>query len=127
MNLAAQATVETSPRDAERLLYRHLVDEVLRGVIDGDEQVMSDIRRFGGSLRFVNGQFQFTLPALFEFASERCKERGLQAAAQADYRAFRRTLYDNPTNAELRRHGGMVEVAQPDPEHAVTLYRLVSA
>jgi hypothetical protein len=127
----AVTTTNSSPHDhsndGARVLYHHLVDEVLCGVIDGDTQVMEDIRRYGKSLRLVDGEFQFTLPALFEFASARCEQRGLHAAADVDYRSFRRTLYDNPTNAVLRQHGGLVEVARENTDHTVPLYRLVQA
>jgi hypothetical protein len=108
---------------AAQALYDHLVEHVLCAVMSGDAQVLRDIQRFGRSLHFVEGRLHFTLPDLFEFVAARCAPE--QGASVVDYRRFRRLLYSKPTNATLKQHGCVVELAQSNPEHALGVYRLV--
>lgn len=105
------------------MLYDYVIEHVLCAVMNGDALVTRDIQRFGRSLCFVEGRLLFTLPDLFEFAVARCARE--QGAGAPDYKSFRRMLYSKLTNAVLRQRGCVVEVAQSNAQHALSVYRLV--
>lgn len=102
-------------------LYEYIIDHVLCAAMKGEARVIDDVSRFGRSLRFEQGSFYFTLPDLYEFAVA----RGAHAHGAIDYRSFLRLLYHQPTNTVLRQRGCSVEVVQSNPQHALSVYRLV--
>lgn len=107
------------------ILYVDLIESVFSGVLACDAAILEQIRRFGRSFCFVEGRFHFTVPDLFAFLLQRYGERPLSnAVANIEYKAFRRILYGEHTNVELRARGGLVEVACAHTEHGRRVYRL---
>jgi hypothetical protein len=102
---------------------------VLRAVIVGDAAVIESLRRFDQGVFFHDGQLHFTLPGLFGFTVQRLGAElpDGDIAQHRDYRAFRRLLYGQPTNAVLRASGGGVEIADAQRDHASSVYKLTRA
>jgi hypothetical protein len=108
-------------------VYKFVVREVLCAVLRGDTQIIEQLREFGGDVCFRDGDLHFTLPALFNFALQHCKASAHSGTAswEVGYKAFRRLLYRNPTNAMLKKCGGAVEIENTHDDHARSVYKLV--
>jgi hypothetical protein len=107
-------------------LHDHLIHQVFARIIAGDPERIDALARADGGMRFVDRDLLFTLPALLRFLVldfERSGHAPLDPA-ELDYKVLRRMLYQNPTNAALRRFGAVVVVEHADDDHALSLYRL---
>ncbi len=107
-------------------LYGYLLDEIFRGVIEQNQEVIKRIESFDGAVFFCDGDLLFTLPELFKFVSRQYAEQGGNDSqlANADYHAFRGMLYKQPTNETLKQFGAIVRVDSPNKNYALTVYRL---
>lgn len=107
-------------------LRQHLVHEVFARAIARDPDLVAAVERFDGDVRFNAGNLLFTLPHLYRFTLIHLEASGHGPldAAQCDYKAFRRMVYQSAVNTELRRFGAMVVVERADDDHALSLYRL---
>ena len=109
-------------------VYSYLVETIFAAVIRSDPVIIQDIQSFGGDLVFENNSFLFTLPALFEFvlnSYERNTDVTIEASRK-NYLRFRKLIYSNPTNRELRKLGGLVEIEIAGPTHDLSRYRLLT-
>lgn len=90
-----------------------------------DATIIAELHRFSRPFYFADSCWHFTLPDLFAFLLARYQDRTPSIVqADIDYTSFRRMLYGEPTNTELRRRGGIVEVAHVHKNHAFTVYKL---
>lgn len=107
-------------------LRQHLVHEVFVRALARDPDLVAAVEHFDGEVNFSSGSLVFTLPHLHRFTLSHLEAsgHGPLTAAQCDYKAFRRMLYQSAVNTELRQLGAMVVVEHADDDHALSLYRL---
>ena len=108
-------------------LYEHTLETVFCGFIRRNPKVLAAIAAFEGAVDIRNDALEFTLPALHEFC---CRSYAAATAhkIKADrkgYLEFRKALYQSPTNQRLGSQGGRVDVGTSNPDHDLTIYKLV--
>ncbi len=108
-------------------LYQSLVSVVFPGVLGNDANLCDAIRAFDGAIEFRDETLHFTLPALFDFLIAQTPDWPAQDenSRHRNYLSFRKIIYKQPTNETLGKQGGMVEIATPNENHDLTVYRLV--
>lgn len=109
-------------------MYRYLLDEIFRGVIERNHEVIKRIAAFDGDVFFRDGDLLFTLPELFKMVSSQCAEESDHdnQITKSDYQAFRNMMYQQPTNETLKKFGAIVKIETPNKNHGRTLYRLTN-
>ena len=107
-------------------LYELAVEGIFLGFLQQDPDVLKEINVFKGNVNIINDRLVFTLPALFDFASNQFEQSHLHKLprTRSNYLAFRKQLYNNPTNTLLQQQGGMVEMEQSNDDHDMSRYRL---
>ena len=108
-------------------LYQLLVTVVFAGVLGNDAKLCDAIRAFDGAIEFRDETLHFTLPALFDFLIAQTPDWPTQDdnSLHRNYLSFRKIIYKQPTNETLGKQGGMVEIATPNENYDLTVYRLV--
>ncbi len=107
--------------------YGFVVDRVFKRFIDRDVDLLQAVADFDGEVNDTGDTLVFTLPALFALA---CDLADRDADAPCDrsrngYLQFRRSLYANPTNAEIGRLGGRIDIDAAGVDHDSNTYKLV--
>ncbi len=108
-------------------LFDHTLETVFYGFLRRDPDLLAAIDAFHGALDLRDNALEFTLPALHEFVC--CSYKLISghkiSGDRESYLRFRKALYGNPTNSLLMAQGGRVELAVPNRNHDLVVYRLV--
>lgn len=102
-------------------LLEYLLHRVFGAALTCEPTIIETVRRFDDGVELDDdGDLTFTLPGLYRLLMQECGRR----TSESDFRAFRRALYASGINAELRRLGAIVIVAQATDDPAKRRYRL---
>ena len=107
-------------------VYSYLMAEVFPNIIQSNPKLLDEIKAFDGDLRLVDNAFFFTVPALFQFVCKLlARHSGRQIeSGRENYLHFRKQLYSNPTNSQLKKIGGHIEIESAKPKHDLSIYKL---
>lgn len=99
--------------------------KIFPNIIQSDPKLLNEIKAFDGDLRLIDNAFFFTLPALFQFVCKLLtRHSGHQIeSGRENYLHFRKQLYSNPTNSQLRKLGGHIEIESAKPKHDLSIYK----
>lgn len=108
-------------------LYDFLVDEIFIAFLRQSPELLGEINSYEGSLRIIDNNLVFTLPALFDLTCHLFEKthQAVLSRNRSNYLQFRKQLYNNPTNQLLRQKGGVVEIEESDKDHDTSTYRLI--
>ncbi|MGI9332816.1 MAG: hypothetical protein ACR2RL_06610 [Gammaproteobacteria bacterium] len=108
-------------------LYDHLLGAVFVKFLQGDVGLIERIGAFPGNVTCDSDALLFELPSLFEFLClDYERASGICVASDGPaYLRFRKSVYEQPTNARLRERGGEVTIARAHVEHDRRFYKLV--
>lgn len=100
--------------------------DIFPGVIQSNPDLLEEINYFEGDLQLVDNTLLFTIPALFRFTCQsfaRHSEHQIESSKE-NYLGFRKLLYKNPTNTELKILGGHIDIDTVNKKHELCIYKL---
>ncbi|MFT4713118.1 MAG: hypothetical protein ACI8W1_001599 [Candidatus Azotimanducaceae bacterium] len=106
--------------------YSFLMTEIFPGIIQCNPTLIKELESFDNDIELKDKAFLFTIPALFQLLCHLYEQKsGNQIDAdRKNYLQFRKLLYSNPTNSQLRDWGGHVVVESTNPKHDQSIYKL---